>query len=283
MEKAIILLSCPDKEGIVAAISDYIFRHRGNIEHADQHIDAQSGTLFMRIEWALDKFTVEKQRIADSFVPLVKQFSMNWSLHFSQDRPRVALFVSQRLHCLYDILIRYKEGQFKCEIPLIISNHHDGEDAARYFGIDFHHFYLTADNKDEQERKQLELLHRHNIDLVVLARYMQVLTPEFVSRFSDRVINVHHSFLPAFGGKNPYARAHQRGVKIIGATSHYVRDELDNGPIIDQDTVRVSHRDSLDDLVRKGQDLERIVLSRAVKWHLESKILVYNNKTVIFD
>ncbi len=283
MEKAVILLSCPDKEGIVAAISDYIFRHQGNIEHADQHIDAQSNTLFMRIEWVLKNFTVEKQKIADSFVPLARQFSMDWSLHFSQDRPRAALFVSQRLHCLYDILIRYKEGQFKCEIPLIISNHHQAEEVARYFGIEFCHFHLTSGNKAGQEKAQLELLRQYNIDLVVLARYMQVLTRGFVSAFSNRIINVHHSFLPAFVGKNPYARAHQRGVKIIGATSHYVTDELDNGPIIDQDTVRISHRDSLNDLVRKGQDLERLVLSRAVKWHLENKILVYNNRTVIFD
>jgi len=283
MEKAIILLSCPDKEGIVSAISGFISQHQGNIEHADQHIDAQNGILFMRIEWSLERFTLPKTEISSAFRPLAEQFHMNWSLHFFQDTPRVAIFVSRNLHCLYDLLLRFRDGQLKCEIPLVISNHKEAEKAAGHFSVEFRHFFVSSDNKESIEKEQLELLRQHDIDLVVLARYMQILTPQMVNAFSRRIINIHHSFLPAFIGKDPYGQAHKKGVKIIGATSHYVTEALDNGPIIEQDTVRISHRDSREDLIRKGQDLEKMVLSRAVQWHLERKILVYNHKTVVFD
>lgn len=283
MKNAIILLSCPDQKGIVAKISQFIFEHSGNIEHADQHIDAQSGTLFMRIEWSLGAFTILKEKIADSFRPLAQEFNMNWDLYFTDKIPRVALVVSKYLHCLYDVLLRYKEGQFKCEIPLVISNHPDAAKVAQYFGIDFYELPVSIENKGDQEKRQLALLKEKEIELVVLVRYMQILPPQFIASFPNKIINIHHSFLPAFVGKQPYYQAYQKGVKIIGATSHYVTEELDSGPIIEQDTVRISHRDSLEDLVRKGQDLEKMVLSRAIKWHLERKILVYNNKTVIFD
>jgi len=283
MKNAILLLSCPDQKGIVAKISQFIFEHNGNIEHADQHIDAQSNTLFMRIEWSLNTFAIAKEKIAGIFEPLAREFSMKWNLYFSHETPRVALMVSKYLHCLYDVLLRYREGQFKCEIPLLISNHSNAQNVAQHFGIDFYEFSISPENKGEQEKKQLTLFKEKRIDLVVLARYMQILTPQFIADFSYKIINIHHSFLPAFVGKQPYYQAYQKGVKIIGATSHYVTEELDSGPIIEQDTVRISHRDSLNDLVRKGEDLEKVVLSRAMKWHLERKILVYNNKTVIFD
>ena len=283
MEKAILLLSCPDRKGIVSEISRFIFEHNGNIEHADQHIDSQSQILFMRVEWSLGAFTIARENIASSLEALARKFGFNWALHFSRLTLRMALMVSGRLHCLYDILLRYKEGQFRCDVPMIISNHPDAAGVAKYFGIDFYEFYISSENKLEQEKRQLDLFKEKGIDIVVLARYMQILSPAVIEEFPHRIINIHHSFLPAFAGKNPYYQAYKKGVKIIGATSHYVTEELDAGPIIDQDTVRISHRDSLKDLVRKGQDLEKVVLSRALKAHLERKILVYNNKTVIFD
>ena len=283
MGHAILLISCPDQKGITAAVTAYVFKHGGNIVDADQHIDEQTNTFFMRIEWSLNDFAVAEEKINESFRPIAAKFGMAYHLYFTDRVPRVAVFVSQHLHCLYDLLLRQREGQLHCEIPLIISNHSEARSVAGDFKIKFAEFDLNAENKPVQEKKQIEILRQENIDLVVLARYHQVLSGSFVSAFSNRIINIHHSFLPAFAGKSPYDQAYRKGVKIIGATSHFVIEQLDEGPIIEQDTTRVSHRDSIEDLKRKGQDLEKIVLSRAVRWYLERKVLVYGNKTVIFD
>ena len=283
MNHAILLISCPDSKGITAAVTGFIATYNGNIIHADQHIDENSNTFFMRIEWSLESFGIQREKIADMFGAIAAKFHMNWDLSFTDQKLRLAIFVSKHLHCLYDLLYRYKAGQFACEIPLIISNHPDAAGIAKDFKIGFHEFAVLPENKAEQEKKQMDILKRANIDLVVLARYHQILSARFVNKYRQRIINIHHSFLPAFAGKNPYQQAYQKGVKIIGATSHYVTEKLDQGPIIEQDTVRISHRDSLKDLVRKGEDLEKMVLSRAVRWHLERKILCYGNKTVIFD
>lgn len=283
MGNAILLISCPDRKGITATVTNFIFQHNGNILHADQHIDEQSNTFFMRVEWALDGFALTRDELSAEFRNVAETFAMSWELFFSEHIPRLALFVSRRLHCLYDLLYRYKTGELACDIPLIISNHAAAGSLARDFGIAFFEIPITPQNKNEQEKKQLEILRQHRIGLVVLAQYYQILSPDFVKEFSDRILNIHHSFLPAFAGSNPYLQAFKKGVKIIGATSHYVTEELDAGPIIEQDTVRISHRDSLEDLVRKGQDLEKVVLSRAVRLALEHKILCYGNKTVIFD
>jgi len=283
MNSAILLLSCRDKKGIVAKISDFIYRHKGNIEHADQHIDSQSQTLFMRIQWVIDDFTIESKKISAALKPLAQEFKMDYRLHLSSDMPRVAIFVSRHTHCLYDLLLRHQEGQFKCFFPLIISNHPDAAKIAEYFGVKFAHIPVINNNRAYAEKKIIAELKKENIETITLARYMQILSPGFVKQYKNNIINIHHSFLPAFAGGNPYEQAYSRGVKIIGATSHYVTQKLDNGPIIEQNTVRISHRDNLDDLKRKGKDLEKLVLSRAVRWHLERKILVYNNKTVVFD
>ncbi len=283
MQNAILLISCPDRKGILAKITNFIYKNNGNIEHADQHIDTQTNIFFMRIEWSLKDFKIPPDKISEEFNPIAREFNMKWSLHFTDQILRMAIFVSKHEHCLYDLLLRHKSGQFKCQIPLIISNHSNTKKIAEKFGINFFEFPITKENKITQEKKQIELLKGEKIDLIVLARYTQILTKQFVEKFPNRIINIHHSFLPAFKGKAPYKQAYQKGVKIIGATSHYVTEELDAGPIIEQDTVRISHRDSLKDLIRKGQDLEKVVLSRAVRWYLERKILVYNNKTVIFD
>ncbi len=283
MPNAILLISCPDKKGITAAVTDFIYKNDGNIEHADQHIDKESSTFFMRIEWALQGFKIAQGAIAKSFQPIAEKFSMAWNLYFSDDKPRAAIFVSRQTHCLYDLLLRHKAGQLNCEIPLIVSNHADAKSIAESFDTKFAEFPVTKQNKLEQEKRQIYLLKKEKIDFVVLARYGQIFTKHFVGAFENRVINIHHSFLPAFAGKNPYAQAYQKGVKIIGATSHFVTERLDEGPIIEQDTVRVSHRDALIDMKIKGEDLEKVVLSRAVRLYLERKILVYNNKTVIFD
>jgi len=283
MPNAILLVSCPDKKGINARISDFIYKSNGNIEHYDQHIDNQLNTFFMRIEWSLENFKIDKGKIYQELLPLIEEFEMHCNLYFTDAIPRVAIFVSKYSHCLHDILLRYKAGQLKCEIPLIMSNHRDVCDIAKSFNIKFKEFAVTKENKIEQERNQISILKGENIDTIVLARYMQIFSEQFIMEFPNNIINIHHSFLPAFVGKDPYRRAYEKGVKIIGATSHYVTQELDAGPIIEQDTVRISHRDCLDDLIREGQDLEKTVLSRAIRWHLERKILTYNNKTVVFD
>jgi formyltetrahydrofolate deformylase len=283
---AVLLLSCPDQKGLVASVSDFLYRNDGNIIHADQHTDAEKGIFLQRVEWQLAGFSIERDGIAEAFRPIAEKFGMTWSLHFSDFRPRIAVFVTVEGHCMYDLLARLQMGEFRAEIPLIISNHPDLREDARSASAgaaEFHHFEITKANKGEQESAIIELLEVQRIDLVVLARYMQILTPEFVDRFPNRIINIHHSFLPAFAGARPYHQAYERGVKIIGATAHYVTAELDQGPIIDQDVVRAGHRDSVVDLVRKGKDLEKIVLARAVDLHLRNRIVVYGNKTVVFD
>jgi formyltetrahydrofolate deformylase len=285
-DSAVLLINCPDQKGLVSAVSGELYRFGANIIHADQHQDHGEGLFFMRVEWSLDSGTAQPfdlQAFSAAFEPVGRRYNMDSQLHVSEIRPRVALFVSQHLHCLADLLHRHQMGELDCEIALVISNHTDGEPLAKFYGIPFHHIPLTAANKAEGEARQFALLEAAGVELVVLARYMQILSPEFVRRYPSAVINVHHSFLPAFIGAKPYHAAHRRGVKLIGATSHYVTEELDDGPIIEQDVTRISHRDQVEDLIAKGRDLERIVLSRAVRWHLDRRILRYGNKTVIFD
>ncbi len=280
---AILLISCPDQKGITAAVTAFVFANGGNIIDANQHIDEQTNTFFMRIEWSLAGFKIPQGKIAEAFKSVGKTFRMSWDLYFSQEKPRVAIFVSQHLHCLYDLLLRHQSGQLYCDIPLIVSNHPQAQTVAKEFGIPCVLTRVDAKTKKQIEKQQLDLLHANDIEMVVLARYHQILSAGFVARYPNRIINIHHSFLPAFVGSSPYDQAYQKGVKIIGATSHFVIAQLDQGPIIEQDTVRISHRDSIGDLKRKGQDLEKIVLSRAVRWYLQRKILTYGNKTVVFD
>lgn len=283
METAILLISCPDRKGIVREIASFIADNNGNIVHFDQHIDPYRGVFFARVEWDIGDFRIPKDEIEEAFKPIAKRFSMNFSLHFSDYVQRVAIFVSKQDHCLYDLLQRFKSGELRGEVKLVISNHPDLKPIADFFGIPYYHVPKSRKNKREAEEVELKLLEENGIDLIILARYMQILSKDFVDRYRNRIINIHHSFLPAFPGAKPYHRAYERGVKIIGATSHYVTEILDEGPIIEQDIIRVSHRDTLEDLIRKGKDIERIVLARAVKWHLERKVLVYDNKTVVFD
>lgn len=281
---AILLIHCPDQKGIVISITEFIFKNGGNILYLDQHVDTERQVFFMRVEWDLHDFIITDGKIAEYFETLVaKRFSMNWRLHFSDEVPRMALFVSSLPHCFYDILARYEAGEWQVEIPLIISNHTAMQTMAGRLGIDYVHFPVNRENRAEQERKQLELLQQYQIDFIVLARYMQILSDEFIGNYPDRIINIHHSFLPAFPGARPYHSAHERGVKIIGATSHYATAELDAGPIIEQDVVRVSHEDSVEDMIRKGRDLEKMVLSRAVWHHLHHNVLVYENRTIVFE
>ncbi|MDD5633876.1 MAG: formyltetrahydrofolate deformylase [Candidatus Omnitrophica bacterium] len=283
MNEAIMLITCPDKKGINASVTGFIYQNNGNIIHAEQHTDEQTNAFFMRIEWTLGNFAVQRDKIKEKFEPIAKKFNMKWGIYFSDEIPRVAIFVSKHLHCLYDLLLRHQGGQFSCKIPVIISNHPDARAVAKEFGIKFVEMSAGKGGKAGRERKQLDILKKEKIDLVVFARYMQIVGRDFVNEYSNRIINIHHSFLPAFIGKEPYVQAYRKGVKIIGATSHYVTEKLDKGPIIEQDTVRISHRDSLVDLVRSGEDLEKVVLSRAVRWHLERKILCHSNKTVVFN
>ncbi len=280
---AVLLLSCADQKGLVAAVSDFLYRHDGNIIHADQHTDQEERVFLQRVEWELAGFQVRREEIAEAFEPLARRFEMTWSLRFSDYVPRLAVFVSKLPHCLYDLLARWRMGEFRAEVPLVVSNHDDLCPIARDFGVAYHHEPLTPETKAGAEARIVALLETERIDLVVLARYMQILGEGLVARYPDRIINIHHSFLPAFAGARPYHHAHERGVKIIGATAHYVTPELDQGPIIEQDVARVSHRDSVADLVRKGRDLEKIVLARAVDLHLRNRIVVYGNKTVVFD
>lgn len=278
----VLLIDCPDRKGIAAAVADFLYHHDANILHADQHQDAERGLFLMRVEWDLTGFGLDLDECARLFTTIADQFQMRWHLKRS-DRPhRVALFVSKYDHCLVDLLYRHQSGELPCDIPLIVSNHPDAQRWADFYGIPFFHVPVDANNKAAAEIRQLELLAAHQVDLVVMARYMQVLSASFVTAF-PQVINVHHSFLPAFSGAKPYHRALERGVKLIGATSHYATLDLDEGPIIEQDVVRVSHRDGLEDLLQKGRDLEKVVLSRAVRWHIDHRILVYDRKTVIFD
>jgi formyltetrahydrofolate deformylase len=280
---AILLIDCPDRKGLVAAVAEFLYRHNANILHADQHQDNEQGLFLMRVEWDLAGFDLSLEEFRRQFARIADQFQMRWRLELSSLRPKIAVFVSQYDHCIVDLLYRQQSGELACDIPLIISNHNTAERIAAFYQIPFHLLPVTKDNKAEAEAKQQKLLRDNAVDLIVLARYMQILSPAFVDQYPQRIINVHHSFLPAFMGAKPYHRAFERGVKLIGATSHYVTSELDEGPIIEQDVMRVSHRDQLDDLIQKGRDLEKVVLSRAVRWHIDHRILVYNKKTVIFD
>jgi len=276
---AILLIDCPDRKGLVARVSGLLYDCGANILHADQHQDHEAGLFFMRVEWSIEGFDLAA--FEASFRPIAEELSMTWRLEASQTKPRVAIFVSRQLHCLADLLHRHQSGEFHCSVPLVISNHHDARGLTEFYGVRF--CQVPAEDKAVAEARQLELLKEHSIDLVVLARYMQILSPQFASAWPNRIINVHHSFLPAFVGARPYHRAFARGVKLIGSTSHYVTDVLDDGPIIEQDVMRISHRDQIEDLIEKGRDLERVVLSRAVRWHLQNRILRYGYKTVIFD
>ena len=283
-KSAILLIHCADQKGIVISVTEFIYKNGGNILYLDQHVDTERQVFFMRIEWDLHDFVIADEKIGEYFETLVAgRFSMNWRLHFSDEVPRMALFVSRLPHCFYDILARYEAGEWKVEIPLIISNHNDMQNAARRLGIDYAYLPISRENRAQQERKQLELLRQYRIDFIVLARYMQILGDVLIGNYPDRIINIHHSFLPAFPGARPYHSAHERGVKIIGATSHYATAELDAGPIIEQDVVRVSHENSIEDMIRKGRDLEKIVLARAVWNHLHHNVLVYQNRTVVFE
>ncbi len=284
MNTAIILMHCADKGGIVAKATEFIYSNHGNIVALEQHVDHDDKHFFMRLEWDLDGFLIPREKIQDYFQTLIaKQYNMEFQLYFSDERPRMALFVSKLSHCLFDILYRWESGEWNVDIPLIVSNHEDLRPIAERFSIPYHCLSVNKENKAEQEAKQLALLKKHTIDFVVLARYMQVLSEDFLSEYTNRVINIHHSFLPAFAGAKPYHAAFKRGVKIIGATSHYVTEELDEGPIIEQDVTRVSHKDSLAMFIHKGKDLEKIVLSRGVHLHLQRKVLVYDNRTFVFN
>ena len=284
MKTAKLLLHCPDKPGILAEVTDFITVNKGNIIYLDQYVDHVENIFFMRIEWELKDSLVPQEKIEDYFATLYAQkYEMNFRLYFSDTKPRMAIFVSKMSHCLFDLLARYTAGEWNVEIPLIISNHPDLQHVAERFGIPFHLFPITKETKEEQEKKEMELLAKHKITFIVLARYMQVISEQMINAYPNRIINIHHSFLPAFVGAKPYHAAFERGVKIIGATSHYVTTELDAGPIIEQDVVRITHKDTVQDLVNKGKDLEKIVLSRAVQKHIERKVLAYKNKTVIFN
>ncbi|MBQ3689727.1 MAG: formyltetrahydrofolate deformylase [Bacteroidales bacterium] len=284
MNNAILLLHCPDKPGLISELTNFITVNNGNIIYLDQYVDHTEEQFFMRMEWELDKFLIPREKISEYFNTLyAAKHQMQFTIFFREQKPRMALFVSKMSHCFYDIMARYTAGEWDVEIPLIISNHEDLRPAAERFGIPYHVFPITKDNKAELEPKEMELLKQNNIDFIVLARYMQIISEDMINAYPQRIINIHHSFLPAFIGAKPYHQAYTRGVKLIGATSHYVTTELDAGPIIEQDVVRISHKDTIQDLINKGKDLEKIVLSHAVQKHLEHKILAFKNKTVIFN
>ncbi len=278
---AVLRINCPDRKGLVAAVSSLLYNHGANITHADQHQDHQAGLFFMRVEWMLNGFDLDA--FTEAFRSTAAELQMQWRLNVTAEAPRVAIFVSQHLHCLVDLLHRQQAGELHCSIPLIVSNHRNAEGLARFYGVEFRYISVEPGAKADAEEEQQRLLSERAVDLIILARYMQILSPAFVREYPARIINVHHSFLPAFVGARPYHAAFRRGVKLIGATSHYVTETLDEGPIIEQDVMRISHRDQVEDLIQKGRDIEKVVLSRAVKWHLEHRILCYGNKTVVFD
>lgn len=280
---ATLLVSCPDRKGIVASLAQVLYGHGANILDSDQHSDPVAGLFFQRIRFDMSTLTTDRVSIENAIREVGERFGMDWRIAYGHERKRVAVFASKQEHCLYDLLIRYRAGELACDVAMVVSNHADAEPIARHFDVPFHHLPVTPETKAQQEAAAIRLVEEARVDLIVLARYMQILSPEFVARFPARIINIHHSFLPAFVGANPYRQAYVRGVKLIGATSHYVTADLDQGPIIEQATIRCSHRDSVDDLVRKGRDLEKRVLAAAVHWHLEDRILVYADKTVVFD
>lgn len=280
---AILLVQCPDRKGLDASIAEFIYRHNGNILHFEQHQAGPELYYLARVEWDLSDFRLDLKDFPGLFGPIAERLGMNWRIALGSYRPRVALFVSKYDHCLVDLLYRQRNGELACDFSVIVSNHPDAQRHADFYGVPYEIFPVTPETKSQVEQQERELLRGYGIDLIVLARYMQVLSPEFVSYYPERIINIHHSFLPAFVGAKPLQQAYERGVKLTGATAHYVTGVLDDGPIIEQAVVRISHRDSLEDLVEKGRDVERAVLSRAVRWHIENRILVYNNKTVIFE
>lgn len=283
-QTAILLLHCPDTQGILAAVTDFINVNKGNIVYLDQYVDYQHNVFFMRVEWDLNNFLIPRDKIHEYFNTLFAiKYQMSFSLHFSDIQPKMAIFVSKMSHCLFDILARYTAGELNVQIPLIISNHPDLQWVGEKFGIPYHVIPLNKDNREEMEKKEMQLLKDNNIDFIVLARYMQIISEDMIQSYPNNIINIHHSFLPAFVGAKPYHKAYERGVKIIGATSHYVTTELDAGPIIEQDVVRVTHKDTVDSFIAKGRDLEKIVLSRAIQKHIDRKVLAYENKTVIFN
>ncbi|HTV60724.1 MAG TPA: formyltetrahydrofolate deformylase [Verrucomicrobiae bacterium] len=281
---ATLLVSCPDQRGITAAIADFIFRANGNILHADEHQDHEQNLFLMRVEWDLDGFAIPMPDFARHFDAVASRFGMKWRVAQSASRPKVAIFVSKYDHCLSDLLYRRHTGEISCDIPVILSNHPDAARWADFYGVPLHVVSVTKETKSSDEARQLEILRPFGVDLIVLARYMQVLSPAFIRQFPPHhIINIHHSFLPAFVGAKPHHQAFERGVKLIGATAHYVTEVLDDGPIIEQDVARISHRDTVEDLIQKGRDLEKMVLSRAVRWHVQNRILLYGKRTVIFD
>lgn len=281
---AILLMHCPDQPGIIAMVTDFINVNGGNIIYLDQHVDREQNVFFMRTEWELQNFVIPKDKIEEYFNTLyASKYQMYFRLYFNDYKPKMAIFVSKMSHCIYDLLARYTAGEWNVEIPMIISNHPDLESVGKRFDIPYHYFPINKENKQEQEAAELDLLKKYKVDFIVLARYMQVITENMINKFPNRIINIHHSFLPAFVGAKPYHAAFERGVKLIGATSHYVTTDLDAGPIIEQDIARISHKDTVQMLVHKGQDLEKIVLSRAVEKHIQRKVLTYKNKTVVFN
>lgn len=280
---AVLLWSCPDKKGLVSRIAQFIFERGGNIIDLDEHVDSSEQIFFLRVAWDMQEFNVAPEKLEDTFHPLAKEYKAEFSIKLDREKRRVAIFVSKYDHCLQEILWRHEMHEFDADIAVIVSNHPDLEYLAERYHIPFQLFPVTAENKERQEKKELDLLTQERIDTVILARYMQVLSEKFVSHYPHRIINIHHSFLPAFAGSNPYKQAYERGVKIVGATCHYVTEVLDEGPIIEQDIIRISHKDSLDDLIRKGRDLERMVLARGVRLHLQDRVLVHGRKTVVFD
>ncbi len=282
-KNAVLLITCPDQKGIVAALSNFIYRKNGNIVHSDQHTDMETGIFFIRIEWELNGFSLKRSEILPAMSGIFKKFKMNYSLHFTDKKENVAIFVSKEGHCLNDLIYRFENNEFNGNLKLIISNHDFLQNIANKHGIPYYHFPISTENKLEAEKNEIALLRKNKIHLIILAKYMRILSENFVSLYKNKIINIHHSFLPAFVGQKPYHQAYERGVKIVGATSHYVTPELDEGPIIDQGVVRISHRDSIHEIIRKGRDIEKLTLARAVRLHLEHKILVYNNKTIIFD
>lgn len=280
---AVLLISCPDRKGIVATVANFLYSHNANILHADEHLNNEMNLFFLRIEWDLADFALSREELKKQFSSIAAEFKMDWEVKYSEDKLKVAIFVSQEEHCLADLLYRYKNNELHLEIKLIISNHPDAKLISNFYNIPFYEVKVDKEDKKKAEQSILSLLKKEKINLVILARYMQILSYELIKKFENPIINIHHSFLPAFIGSKPYHQAHSRGVKVIGATAHYVTEDLDQGPIIEQDVLRVSHRDDVKDLMQKGKDLEKIVLSRAVKYHIENKILVYSNRTVIFD
>jgi len=280
---AILLVQCPDRKGLDATIAEFIYRYDGNILHFEQHQVGEERYYLARVEWDLEGFRLDLKDFDGEFGPIAHKFGMNWVIRMGNCRPRVALFVSKYDHCLVDLLYRQRNGELVCDFAAMISNHMDAKRHAEFYGVPFHHIPVTKESKPQAEAQQIALLRENEIDLVVLARYMQVLSNDFIVRYPQPIINIHHSFLPAFVGAKPHHQAYERGVKLIGATAHYVTEVLDDGPIIEQGVARITHKDSLEDLVEKGRDLEKMVLSRAVRWHIENRILLYNNKTIIFE